>query len=95
MPLRSEVIHGTPVRANGSVLVPVIRIRTLRFAVPMPSARWAFTISRARPIAIIERNAGSERRHPVSDPTTSMLRWMAMAAIGILAIALLVRRILT
>lgn len=80
-------------RLDVAELVPIVRIRTLRLGSGTPDGRGGFGAVRVRPIAIIERREGWERRHRINDPTTTTVRWMVVAAVGVLAVSLLMRRV--
>ncbi len=84
-PLVTETVEGNPVRVGERELVPLVRVTTY-------ARRHAFIGSdrlagrgggfvHLKPIAILERDAASERRIPIHDKTARALGVLLLAAL--------------
>ena len=83
-PLTSEFVEGKPIHVGERELVPVVRVTTYaRRRAFVGSDRlagqgWGFV--HLRPVAILERSKGKERRIPIEDKTAQTLSGLLLAA---------------
>jgi len=79
-----ETIEGKPIQVGERGLVPLVQVttrgqrRALVGADRVTGEGWGFV--RLRPIAVLERSAGGERRLPIQDRTAQWLGGFLLAA---------------
>ena len=95
-PTMTEIVEGKPICVGARELVPLVRVtgRVRRQAFlgsdGVGAQGWGFV--RMRPVAILERVEGDERRIPIEDKTAQSLGGLLLAALVIpLLLALAVR----
>ena len=83
-PVMIETIEGEPTRIGEREFVPVVQVTTRgrrrAFVGPHRVRGEGWGIVRLRPVAILERSAGGERRLPIQDRTAQWLRGFLLAA---------------
>jgi uncharacterized spore protein YtfJ len=95
-PVASRIVAGEPIRVGERELVPVVRVTTYaRRRAFVGSDRLAgqgAAFVSLRPVAIIERSQGGERRIRIPDRTAQLIGGLSLAAFIIpLLLALAVR----
>ena len=92
MAAASRIVEGEVLRIGEKDFVPIVRVTEVRFRPPGGRVGAGGGFMTARPVAVIDRLGGQERRIQIHDVTAQAIRALAISAAVVWAVSWVMRR---
>lgn len=92
MTAASRIVEGEALRVGEREIVPIVRVRTVRWSTPARRFGMGGGSVGVVPVAVIERVSGRARRIRIRDATAEAVRTLAIGALLVWGVLWIMRR---